>query len=76
MVQLTETQAMQFAGNKEYEKLTEIERFQLQLSQEKLCMPFAEYQRCAEIALQRPVLTHEFSEPEKLLAEFQKIIRP
>jgi hypothetical protein len=49
----------------------------MQLNIEKLCIPtFSEFQRLAEIALNRPVFTHEFAEPELLLSELVNIHFP
>lgn len=41
----------------------------LQLSEDTLCMPFGEFHKAVEEALDRPVWTHEFADPGRLLAE-------
>lgn len=71
MTQLTKEQALYFHENKLYEKIKDdSERFEFQLLQERLCMPFGEFHRCAEVALGRPVFTHEFAFPQHLKDEF------
>lgn len=41
----------------------------LQLTTVELCLPFDEFHRVTEEALGRPVWTHEFANPDALLAE-------
>lgn len=72
MTQLSESEARSFAENKLYEKLSEVDRFEFQMIQDRLCMPFSEFHRCAEIALGRPVFTHEFAYRDHLIAEYKK----
>ena len=44
--------------------------FYTQLMTCELCMPFGEFQRVAEIALNRGVFTHEFARPDNLMQEY------
>ena len=43
---------------------------EFQLYQDRLCLPFDEFYRAIEGALGRSVWTHEFADPDGLLAEF------
>lgn len=43
----------------------------LQLYQDKLCMPFANFHLAVEKVLDRPVFTHEFAHHELLKQEFE-----
>ncbi len=71
MTQMTKEQALYFYQNKMHERITDdSERFEFQLLQDRLCMPFSEFHRCAEVALGRPVFTHEFAYPQHLKDEF------
>lgn len=60
MEQLTKEQAILFAENKMYEKLSHEEIVGFQLFQKKLCMPFDIFHEAVEKVLDRPVFTHEF----------------
>ena len=51
-------------------QLTKRELFLFQIHQNKLCMPFDVFHEATEIALGRPVWTHEFAKPKELLKEF------
>jgi hypothetical protein len=42
-----------------------------QLYEDRLCMPFSEYQKAIEKVLGRPVFTHEFAIPENLQREYE-----
>ena len=67
--QLTRAEAIAFDADGMWKTLSDVEQFAFQLSQDCLCMPFEEYQRCAEVALARPVFTREFARPDTLKAE-------
>lgn len=41
-----------------------------QLFEERLCMPWGDFQEAVEKALGRPVWTHEFASPDHLKGEF------
>ena len=42
-----------------------------QLYEDRLCLPFAEFQKAVESALGRSVWTHEFADRDGLKAEFE-----
>lgn len=46
---------------------------EFQLYEDKLCMPLELYQEAVEKVLGRPVFTHEYKEPERLIAEYEAI---
>ncbi len=46
---------------------------EFQLYEDRLCMPLELYQESVEKVLGRPVFTHEYKEPEKLIAEYEAI---
>lgn len=56
---MTEEQAIAFAKNKLYECMTDRQIAELQLEQDRLCMPFDVFHKALESALGRPVYTHE-----------------
>ena len=70
MEQFTKEQAIAFGENKLYEPLSYRERAELQLFQQKLCMPFDVFHEAIEKALDRPVYTHEFAFIDELQKEF------
>ena len=43
-----------------------------QIQEKILLMDFSKFHKATEQALERPVWTHEFAEPEKLLGEYNK----
>ena len=69
MEQFTREQAIAFGENKLYEPLSYRERAELQLFQNKLCMPFDVFHEAIEKALGRPVFTHEFAFRDELIKE-------
>lgn len=70
MEQFTREQAIAFGDAKLYEKMSDREKVELQLFQEKLCMPFDVFHEAIEKVLGRPVYTHEFAFIEELQKEF------
>lgn len=60
MEQLTQEQAIAFHDSEAWKQMTARERAAFQLHQDRLCMPFDEFQKAMEEALGRPVWTHEF----------------
>lgn len=60
MQQMTQDQAIAFAQAGAWKRFTVLERATFQMSQERLCMPFDEFQNAVAEALGRPVFTHEF----------------
>ena len=69
MEQFTKEQAIAFGENKLYEPLSYRERAELQLFQNKLCMPFDVFHEAITKALGRPVFTHEFAFRDELIKE-------
>lgn len=69
MEQFTKEQAIAFGENKLYEPLSYRERAELQLFQDKLCMPFDVFHEAITKALGRPVFTHEFAFRDELIKE-------
>jgi len=57
---VTREQAVTLYESKLWEAMTFRERATFQLHEERLCMPFAVFHEAVEIALGRPVFTHEF----------------
>ena len=70
MEQFTKEQAIAFIENKLYEPLSYRERAELQLFQQRLCMPIDVFHEAIEKALGRPVYTHEFAFIDQLQKEF------
>jgi hypothetical protein len=44
-----------------------------QLFQERLCMDFAHFHKCAEKVFQRPIYTHEFANRHNLISEYLQV---
>ena len=60
MRQFTTDEAIAFSESGEWESLTARGKAELQMLQDKLCMPFDEFHIAIEMTLGRPVYTHEF----------------
>lgn len=72
MEQLTREQAIAFHDSGAWQKWDAKTRALFQMEQDKLCMPFGEFQKAVEEALGRPVFTHEFGlNRAGLLSELQ-----
>ena len=56
-----------------YEGKSPQEIVEFQLYKDRLCMPLELYQEAVEKVLGRPVFTHEYKEPEKLIAEYEAV---
>ena len=69
MEQLTKEQAIAFGENKCYENMPYRQIAELQLEQDKLCMPFDVFHEAIEKTLGRPVFTHEFAFRQQLRKE-------
>ncbi len=69
MFQFTEVSAQRFAEARRYENLSPLALVLFQLSQARLFVPFNIYQKAMEIVLERPVWSHEFGEPSRLMEE-------
>ena len=70
MEQLTKEQAILFAENKMYEKMTHEEIVRFQLFNEFLGMPFDVFHEAIEKVLDRPVFAHEFAYVDVLKEEY------
>lgn len=69
--EMTSEEAIALAQTEWWKDMDIAEAAKLQLSQDKLCMPFEEFHRGMEELLGRPVWTHEFARPELLTAEIE-----
>ena len=76
MNQLTKEQAIAFGKEGAWENLSLDERALLQLTQDKLCMPFDKFHEAVTHLLGRSVWTHEFADPKALLAEYMGECEP
>jgi len=70
---LNKEQAIKFAENGIWKSWSPEQIAIFQLQQRRLCMPFNVFHKAVEKALGRPVWTHEFAEPHKLLLELKGI---
>ncbi len=70
--QLTKEQAIKFYESGVWEDMTARQLVDFQLFQDRLCVPFGEFQKAVETVFNRPVYTHEFSTSNRpsLIAEF------
>jgi hypothetical protein len=57
---MTKEEAIGLYKSKCWETMSDRERVEFQLFEERLCMPFAVFQMSVEKVLGRPVFTHEF----------------
>lgn len=57
---LTLEQAKRLAASEFWKDMTERQRAEFQLNEDRLCMPFPVFHEAVEKALGRPVYTHEF----------------
>lgn len=68
--QLTKEQAIALHDDECWKDWTHRQRFEFQLHQDCLCMPFNVFHEAAEKALGRSVWTHEFAFRDDLVKEF------
>jgi hypothetical protein len=68
--QLTHDEAMALAMSGKWKKWSDVQRARFQLFQRRLCMPFDVYHKAIEVALGRPVWTHEFADGKSLKDEW------
>jgi hypothetical protein len=71
MNQLTREQAVALYDSEAWRAWTPQELAAFQSEQDRLCVPFAEYQNAMSVALGRPVFTHEFADREAMRAELE-----
>jgi hypothetical protein len=72
MKQFTKEQAIKLAKGGEWKDWTDEEIVKFQLYQKKLCMDFHRFHVAVGNVLGRPVYTHEFSNMEALIDEYEK----
>ena len=58
--QLTKEEAIEFYNSEKWKNMSFKQKAILQISQEKLCMPFDVFHEAVEKTIGRPVFTHEF----------------
>jgi hypothetical protein len=58
--QLTKEEAIEFHDSGKWKDMSFKQKATLQISQEKLCMPFDVFHEAVEKTIGRPVFTHEF----------------
>ena len=70
---MTKDEAIQMASTDWWKdsRMSPDEVFLFQISEPLLCMNFGDFQIATEKALGRPVWTHEFVNPEALVAEYK-----
>ena len=69
---MTKEEAIALASTKWWEELSVEEAFKAQAKSPLMAMPFDEFHRITELALGRPVWTHEFADIDSLLSELDK----
>jgi len=67
--EMTEQEAIAMVESRWWNDKTAQEIAEFQLAEPRLCMPFDEFHKATEEALDRPVWTHEFAYPKQLLDE-------
>lgn len=67
---MTRDEAIALAESKWWVGKTAAEIFCFQINEQKLCMNFGDFHKATESALGRPVFTHEFANPLRLMQEF------
>lgn len=75
-VQLTQEQAIVMCTSNWWVGMNPVKVTQFQLSQERLCLPFAVLHEAVEQALGRFVWTHEFAYPDNLWDELHEKRNP
>lgn len=70
---MTKEEATAKAASRWYEGKSPQEIVDFQLYEDRLCMPLPLFQEAVEKVLGRPVYTHEYKTPERLIAEYEAI---
>ena len=70
MRQITKEEAGEFYESGKWKELTDEEIVQMQLFQDRLCMPWGRFQEAVEKVLDRPVSTYEFARADMLRDEY------
>lgn len=73
---MNKEQAIAFYESGAWQELSIYKRAVLQLTEERLCMPFDVFHAAVTSELGRPVYTHEFANPAALLAEMIGTVEP
>jgi hypothetical protein len=73
---MNEEQAVAFYESGVWRELSSYKRAVLQLTEERLCMPFKVFHAAVEEVLGRPVYTHELTDSARLLSEMVGTIEP
>ena len=68
--QVDKDTAIRMAGSNWWDIMTDEQVVGFQLFQDRLCMPFGDFQSAVERVLGRPVWTHEFARPDGMRNEF------
>ena len=71
---LTREQAIEIYQSGQWEEWSLEQRAYFQIRTERLCMPFDKFQEAVQEVLGRSVWTHEFAQPENLIAEMEGIL--
>lgn len=66
---LTEEQAIALGKTGWWKDRPAEEIVRFQMAEPRLAMPFSDFHKATEEALGRPVWTHEFADPDRLLSE-------
>lgn len=69
MRQLTKREAINFSKSEKWKDWTAEEITAFQLLQKRLCVPMDVFHESIEVALKRPVFTHEFADFQRLRDE-------
>ncbi|WP_101910068.1 hypothetical protein [Marasmitruncus massiliensis] len=69
----TKEEAIAKGESRWYEGKSPQEIVEFQLYEDRLCMPLELYREAVEKVLGRPVFTHEYKEPERLIAEYEAV---
>jgi len=70
MKQMTKEQAIRFYESRAWDGMTNQQIVELQLFQDRLCIPFFVFHEATERVLCRPVYTHEFADKQALIDEY------
>lgn len=70
MSELTREQAVKIFDSGIWKDMTDEQKVKFQLFEERLCMPWSEFQMAVERVLGRPVWTHEFANWDALKKEY------
>lgn len=68
--QMTRDEAVAFYVSRVYERWTARQIVDLQLFQDRLCVPFGIFQKAISEVLGRQVYTHEFASQDELIKEY------